>query len=62
MKITDKCPKCGQQLQGKLLHYINILAISCKNCEYHTAVNIAPDKETTVQNYPEMGRAAGCSF
>ena len=42
MKVTDKCPKCGQQLKGKLLHYINILAIECENCKYHAAVNIAP--------------------
>ena len=43
MKITDKCPKCGQQLQGKLLHTINILAISCENCEYHAAINVKPE-------------------
>jgi transcription elongation factor Elf1 len=43
MKITDKCPKCGQQLQGKVLRHINLLAISCENCEYHAAINIAPD-------------------
>jgi hypothetical protein len=42
MKITDKCPRCGQQLQGKYLTYLNILAVECDNCTWHTAINTAP--------------------
>jgi len=50
MRVTDKCPKCGQQLTGKVLHHINLLAISCENCEYHAAVNIAPDNSQKEEN------------
>lgn len=42
MKITDKCPRCGRQLIGKILRSIDKLALSCENCGYFSAVNIAP--------------------
>jgi transcription elongation factor Elf1 len=42
VKITDKCPKCGQQLTGKILTHLNILAIDCANCGWYTAINTAP--------------------